>query len=362
MGLWGKRNDMVVHEREPFNAEPPPAALTGGGATPLDAFYSRNHGPVPDIDPDGWRLEVDGLVERRLSLSRAELRTRFEETEVAATLQCAGNRRTELTRVRDIPGETPWGPGAVSTARFRGVRLADVLAHAGLDPRTAHIAFTAPDVSPLAGPPQPYGVSIPLGKALRPEVLLAWTMNDRPLPRVHGAPLRAVVPGWIGARSVKWLHRVTARATPFDGYFQTTAYRLLPADADPGRTAPGDGIPLGPLTLDCAVLSPADGSRPPAGPTLITGYALAGADRAVARVDVSPDGGRSWARADVDAPAGPWVWQHWRTVLELPAGEAEVVARAWDSAGATTPESPATVWNPKGYANNSWARVRLHCG
>lgn len=77
---------------------------------------------------------------------------------------------------------------------------------------------------------------------------------------------------------------------------------------------------------------------------------------------MSPDGGRSWARADVDAPAGPWVWQHWRTVLELPAGEAEVVARAWDSAGATTPESPATVWNPKGYANNSWARVRLHCG
>ncbi|MCZ9336359.1 molybdopterin-dependent oxidoreductase, partial [Streptomyces sp. TRM76130] len=80
------------------------------------------------------------------------------------------------------------------------------------------IAFTAADVSPLAGPSRPYGVSIPLGKALGPEVLLAWAMNDRPLPRVHGAPLRVVVPGWIGARSVKWLRRVTARTTPSDNY------------------------------------------------------------------------------------------------------------------------------------------------
>jgi sulfite oxidase len=362
MGCWGKRDDMVVHEREPFNAEPPPTALTGGGLTPLDAFFSRNHGPVPDLDPARWRLAVDGLVERRLSLSLDDLRTRFAATEVTATLQCAGNRRRALTGVRDIPGETPWGPGALSTARFRGVRLADVLGHAGLHPRTAHIAFTAPDVCPHTDPPEPYGVSVPLAKALGPEVLLAWAMNDRPLPRVHGAPLRVVVPGWIGARSVKWLHRVTARATPSDAHFQAVAYRLLPAAADPGRARPGDGIPLGPLALNCAVLSPADGSRPPAGPTGITGYALAGEDRTVARVDVSCDGGLTWTRAGVADAAGPWVWQHWHAVLDLPAGEVEVVARAWDSAGATTPESPATVWNPKGYANNSWGRVRLRCG
>ncbi|GGT05374.1 sulfite oxidase [Streptomyces griseoviridis] len=365
MNLWGKRNDMVVHEREPFNAEPPPAALTGGPAvalTSLDAFFSRNHGPIPDLDPAAWRLEVDGTVTRPLSLSLEELRTRFEETEVVATLQCAGNRRTGLTGVRPVPGETPWGPGAISTARFRGVRLADVLARAGPAPGTAHLAFTGADVAPGARPPQPYGGSVPLEKALGPEVLLAWAMNDAPLPRVHGAPLRAVVPGWIGARSVKWLRRVTARTTPSDAYFQTTAYRLLPADAGPGRTGPGDGIPLGPSPLNCAVLSPVDGSRPPAGPAQVTGYALGGEHRTVARVEVSADGGRTWRPADVDEPAGPWVWQHWRTVLDLPRGEVEIVARAWDSAGTTTPESPAALWNPRGYANTSWPRVRLCCG
>lgn len=360
MGIWGKRDDMVVHERQPFNAEPPPAALAGALTTPLDAFYSRNHGPVPDLDPAGWHLEVDGLVARPLRLSLEDLRDRFDEVEVTATLQCAGNRRAELIAVRDIPGETPWGPGATSTARFRGARLADVLAHAGLRSQAAHIAFHAPDVAPSADPPQPYAGSIPLGKALAPEVLLAWTMNDAPLPRVHGAPLRAVVPGWIGARSVKWLTRVTARTAPADGYFQTTAYRLLPADADPDQAGPEDGITLGPTVLNCAILSPDDDARLPHGPVEITGYALAGEGRTVARVDVSPDAGRTWTRAGVDGAGGPWVWQHWRTTVDLPVGEAEIVARAWDCAGAVMPESAAALWNPKGYANTSWARIRLH--
>ncbi|GGX66864.1 sulfite oxidase [Streptomyces minutiscleroticus] len=361
VNLWGKRDDMVVHERDPFNAEPPRTALAGRATTPTGTFYSRNHGPVPDIDPSEWRLRVDGLVERPLELSLEELRTGFEEVETVVTLQCAGNRRAGLNEVRDIPGEAPWGPGATATARFAGVRLADVLARAGLRPRAAHIAFTAPDVSRLADPPQPYGGSVPVGKALGPEVLLARAMNGAPLPRVHGAPVRVVVPGWIGARSVKWLTRVTARSEPSENYFQAVAYRVPPADADPGGAGAADGVSLGPLAVNCDILDPDDGARLPAGPTGVTGYALAGEERTVARVEVSPDGGRSWVRADLDEPAGPWAWQHWRTTLDLPAGEAEVAARAWDSAGAVTPESPALLWNPKGYANNSWARVRLTC-
>ncbi|MFI8089366.1 sulfite oxidase [Streptomyces sp. NPDC086080] len=360
MGIWGKRDDMLVHARQPFNAEPSPAALAGAPTTPVDAFYSRNHGPVPDLDPAQWKLEVDGLVGTPLRMSLEELRESFDEVEVTVTLQCAGNRRAGLIAVRDIPGETPWGPGAISTARFRGARLADVLARAGAEPRTAHIAFHAPDVSASADPPQPYAGSIPLGKALAPEVLLAWTMNDVPLPRVHGAPLRAVVPGWIGARSVKWLTRVTARSTPSDGYFQTSAYRLLPAGFHADRAAPGDGTELGPTGLNCDILSPDDGARLPRGPVEIIGYALAGEGRAVARVEVSPDGARTWTRADVYGADGPWAWRHWRATVNLPAGEVEVVARAWDSAGASMPESPGPLWNPKGYANNSWARVRLH--
>lgn len=359
MSLWGKRDDMLVHERDPFNAEPPRAALAGRRTTPADTFYSRNHGPIPEVDAAGWRLAVDGLVERPLELSLDGLRERFAEHEVTATLQCAGNRRAGLAEVRDIPGEDPWGPGATSTARWSGVRLADVLAEAGLRPEAAHVAFAAPDVSRLADPPQEYGGSITVGKAVRPEVLLAWAMDGRPLPRVHGAPLRAVVPGWIGARSVKWLTRVTALAEPSGNYFQATAYRVLPPGAAP---AEGAGISLGPIAVNCDILRPDDGARVPPGPTEITGYALAGDDRTVARVDVSLDGGRTWTQAILDPDASPWTWRHWRVALDLPAGDVEVTARAWDSTGAVQPESPAHLWNPKGYANTSWARVHLICG
>lgn len=352
---------MVVHEREPFNAEPPRTALAGRRLTPADTFYSRNHGPVPAIEPAAWRLTVDGLVDRPLELSLEELRERFDEAEVTATLQCAGNRRAGLMEVHDIPGEEPWGPGATGTARWTGVRLADVLAHAGLRPGAAHVAFVAADVSALTSPPEPFGGSIPVGKARGPEVLLAWGMNGRPLPRVHGAPLRVVVPGWIGARSVKWLTRVTARTEPSTCHFQATAYRVLPPGADPERAGPGDGISLGPIALNCDILSPGDGVRLRPGPIPVTGYALAGDGRTVVRVDVSADGGRSWVQADLDPGDDQWSWQHWRTTVLLPRGEVEVTARAWDSTGALQPESPAHLWNPKGYVNNSWARIRVDC-
>ncbi|HEX4289193.1 MAG TPA: molybdopterin-dependent oxidoreductase, partial [Trebonia sp.] len=128
MVLWGKREDMVVHETEPFNAEPPRAALALDPLTDVADFYVRNHGPVPDLDPEAWRLHVGGLVDHTLHLSLDELRERFTTREMTATLQCAGNRRAELIQVRDIPGEHPWGPGTTGTARWTGARLADVLA------------------------------------------------------------------------------------------------------------------------------------------------------------------------------------------------------------------------------------------
>ncbi|MGW5172091.1 sulfite oxidase [Streptomyces nodosus] len=359
MGIWNKRNDVLVHQAEPYNAESPPGALARR-ITPLDSFYGRNHAPIPRIDPESWRLRVDGLVDHPLELSSDELRRRFPERSVVATLQCAGNRRADLIEVRDIPGQVSWGPGAVSTARWTGASLADVLAEAGVRPDAAHIAFTGADVSPQAQPPQPFGGSIPVAKATSGEVLLAWAMNDQELPVAHGAPLRVIVPGWIGARSVKWLRRITARAEPSDNYFQTE-YSILPAEADPLRAGPGDGITLGPIALHCAILRPAKNARLPSGPTEITGFALAGDDRTVARVEVSTDHGLTWTHADLDPPDNPWTWQHWRTTLTLPPGETELVARAWDSTATVQPESPATVWNPRGYANNAAAHLRVLC-
>jgi len=195
-----------------------------------------------------------------------------------------------------------------------------------------------------------------LAKACRGEVLLAWEMNGAPLPPLHGGPLRAVVPGWIGARRVKWLTRIELRAEPWDGYFQATAYRLLAPEAEPG---PGAGVALGEVAVNADVLEPADGDRVPAGAVEVRGYAFAGGERHVVRVDVSGDGGRSFTQAELLDDLGRWAWRPWRARLTLEPGEREIVARAWDSAGGTQPEQPASVWNAKGYVNSAWARVRV---
>jgi sulfite oxidase len=353
---YAKRADLIVHEEEPFNAETPLAALRDP-VTATDAFYVRGHGAVPKLDPAAWHLHVRGLVERELDLSLATLREAFQEREVTATLQCAGNRRATLLAVRDIPGEAPWGAGATGTARWTGVALGDVLAIARPLREAAHVGFEGADICPTATPAQRFGGSIPLDKACRPEVLLAWAMNGEPLAPVHGAPLRVIVPGYIGARSVKWLERIEVRSQPWHGYFQHVAYRLLPEDGMPG---PGAGMALGLVALNADVLGPADGETVPAGPVEVSGYAFAGGERHVERVDVSLDGGARWWQAEMLDDLGPWAWRHWRITLDLAPGDHEIVARAWDSSAATQPEDDASLWNPKGYVNNARPRVRVH--
>jgi sulfite oxidase len=355
MGRFGKRDDLVIHQREPFNAETGIESLDDP-VTATDAFYVRGHGAVPEIDPEAWRLRVGGLVGRELSLSLETLREAFRERTVTATLQCAGNRRARLMAIRDIPGEAPWGPGATGTATWTGVALADVLALAAPASSAADVGFEGADLCPEADPVQRFGGSIPLDKALRSEVLLAWAMNGESLAAVHGAPVRVVVPGYIGARSVKWLEQIELRAEPWTGYFQHVAYRLVPADDTPG---PGVGMPLGLVALNSEILSPRDQDTVPAGPIEVRGYAFAGGDRYVARVDVSIDAGTSWAQAELLDDLGRWAWRHWRIRVDLAPGWHEVLVRAWDSSAATQPEDDAALWNPKGYVNNARPRIRV---
>jgi sulfite oxidase len=358
--MWGKRSGMIVHGPSPFNAEPRRSALAEDEITALDTFYCRNHGPIPDIPVDEWRLTVGGLVPKPLTVTFEELTSTFSSHTVIATLQCAGNRRAEFNAIHPIADEDPWGAGATSTAEWRGVRLADVLAAArarrddGL-----HVAFAAPDVSRLASPDQPFGGSIPVAKAMSEEVLLAWEMNRQPLPRIHGGPVRVLVPGYIGARSVKWVNAITVQAIPSQNYFQAFAYRIFAPDCDPDTAGPNEGFSLSSVVLNCDILVPDEGAQVAAGPLNIRGYAFVGGDRGVARVDVSLDDGRTWRQAKLEPARSRWAWRHWSLNVDTEPGPLTVTVRAWDTSGATQPESAASLWNPRGYANNSWARVHV---
>ena len=352
-----KHPDLVVWSEQPLNAETPLGLLGRFHLTPTDLFYVRNHGPVPDADPALYRLVLDGLVQRPLALTLDELRERFPRVTVTATLACAGNRRRELTAVRPIPGEIPWGAGAVGNARWTGARLRDVLDATGVAPEARHVAFTGLD--PVSGHDERarFGGSIPLDKALAADVLLAWAMNDEPLRPEHGYPVRVVVPGYIGARSVKWLSTVTVQAEPSSNYFQARGYRLFPPDARAEERAAGDGLELGELPVNSAFCRLAPGEETPL-ELVAEGYALAGGTRTVERVDVSVDGGENWAVATLAGPARPGEWRLWRVAVAAGPGPIEGVVRAWDSAASTQPEDPANLWNPKGYVNNACHRAR----
>lgn len=351
MAAPGKHPEMRVWQERPLNAETPPHLLAGAATTPVECFFVRSHGPLPE-GSGSPSLVVDGLVGRPLELRLAELPARFDARTLTATLACAGNRRSELAALRAIPGQIPWGAGAIGTAVWSGAPLAAVLREAGVRAGARHVAFLGRDEARGCA----FGGSIPLAKALSGEVLLAWAMNGRELPREHGGPLRALVPGYVGARSVKWLARVTVQREESRNPFQRDDYRLVPAGREPG---PGVGVALGELPLNAGILAPAEGATVPAGPLAVEGWALSGGGRAIERVEVSVDGGRAWSQAELLEDRGPWAWRLWRARLALSPGPAEIAARAWDSSGTPQPSDPAPLWNPRGYANAAWPRARV---
>jgi len=354
-----KDPSLEVLSTEPFKAQSPLGRLVDAAITPRELFYVCTHAPIPDVGEETFRLEVSGMVERPLRLRLADLQANFPEVEVTATLQSAANRRTELARVRPLEGLTPWGASGIGTASWRGISLAALLAGAGPLDGAAHVAFTGLDQCAIDGQRFDFGGSIPFAKAMAGDVVLAWEMNGEPLAPEHGFPLRVVVPGWIGARSIKWLSRIEVRREPSDNYQQQRGNKLFPPDVDESTVGWTQGLMLGESSLNSAICEPLDGAELPSGPVRVRGYAVAGGQRTIERVDVSADNGASWTVATLAGEAAPGVWRLWEASLELPAGPHELICRAWDSAAMTQPEDPAHVWNFLGLMNNAWHRVRL---
>ncbi len=354
-------DDRLYHGTDGLNSGARRAGLDEGQLTPVERFFTRSHATPPTIDLAHWRLVVDGMVARPQSLSFAELE-QLPRREVVSTLLCAGLRRDELLSIAPLPGELPWGPEPASTGRWGGVSLRDVLLACGLSPDAHHIEFAGMDTVERRGRRFGFGGSITRDKALQADVLLAFELNGLPLSPTHGFPVRTLVPGWIGARSVKWLGRITAAAEPSSNYFQTQAYRV---QREPDAERPGDvtrGVALAQITLNSVILDPSPEQRVAAGPAVIRGWAIGTEACAITAVEYSIDGGAQWHSATLDAVRDRWTWTRWQATVDLPEGRHTLMVRAFDESGATQPGELRDVWNVKGYLNNAWHRVSVVAG
>ena len=344
----------------PLNAETP-AHLLDEPFTSARRMFVRNNGLMPaSTDPAGWRLTIDGeacRTPRRFSL--AELRTQFETHTYALTIECGGNGRAEF--FPPVPGNQ-WTTGAVSCARWTGVRLSDLLSAAGMTYDAVYVAYYGRDRH-LSGDPAKVPISrgVPVDKALQPETLVAWAMNDAPIPALHGGPLRLVVGGWPGSVSGKWLHRLAIRDRVHDGpKMGGHSYRVPCEPVAPGaEVAAEDMCIIEAMPVKSLITRPASGVRhrlPE--PLAVRGHAWAG-ERAVARMFLSANYGQTWQQVALDEPVNRLAWQRFRGEVRFARpGYYEIWARAEDDQGLTQPML-VPGWNPKGYLNNACHRIAV---
>jgi len=369
---------LIFHNNKPSNAELPPALVMQDWLTPAPLWFIRHHHPVPQIqDVSKFRLKLEGIgVRGPVQLTLDDVKDRFPRTSVTTTIQCGGNRRGGMNTVEKTSG-IAWGIGAISTAKWTGVLLRDVLKYSGLlTPEVAemagvrHIRFKGMDGMQA---------SIPVEKALDPfgDVLLAYEMNGETLPEDHGFPLRVVVPGVVGVRNVKWLSEIEASSEEAEGPWQRgMAYKGFgPNVKDLSGIDVEKVQSMQEMPVTSAIVSPQegdvieldeeeDGTRTVG----VRGWAWSGGGRGIVRVDVSADGGQHWVTAELgdgkdQNPRRAWAWTFWSCdsvpVPEGANGQIEVCCRATDSSYSVQPERPEPIWNIRGLNNVSWHRVKL---
>lgn len=388
---------LKVNSSMPFNAEPPPELLMQSFITPNDLFFVRNHLPVPEVNIDEYKLKITGIgIDKgtEVAFTLDELKTKFKHHTVATTIQCAGNRRAEMSGVKQVNGLS-WDTTALSTANWTGVLLSDVLASLGVSEEDCrplhdcdvaenigtcddcncviqHVQFEGLDMDTEG---KSYGASIPFSTAVDPrkDVLLAFEMNGEPIPRDHGYPLRVIVPGTVGARNVKFVHRIVLSNVESPSFWQQRDYRGFPPNIDYSREDywkfAGESIQE--LPVQSAITEPRNGfvhvvdDASDSSVVTVKGYAWSGGGRNIIRVDVSADGGKTWNPAVLNESGRrqkynrAWAWTPWELDVEVPPGtkSLEITCKAVDSSYNVQPDTIAPIWNMRGVLNNAWHRV-----
>ena len=360
-----------VKSSQPFNAETPILLLDNNYITPNSLFFVRNHLPVPKVDPDTYVLEVKGDGLETLKLNLKDLKKNFKQHVVTSTIQCAGNRRNDLSAVKDVKG-LPWSGGAIGTAEWTGVKLKDVLAKAGVkdsdDNAIKHIHLLGLDTNPLTK--ECYGTSIPVEKAIdtRGDCLLAYKMNGEDLPRDNGFPLRAIIPGTVGARNVKWLSKIVASDVEYDGQWQQRDYKGFSPSVDWNNVNFSSSPAIQELPVQSLICTPQNGMtvKSENDEVLVSGIAWSGGGRAIIRVDVSIDKGEKWSTATLmrgteQNAKRAWAWTFWEVYIPLPENKSEIniCCKAVDESYNVQPDTPAPIWNLRGCLSNAWHYIKV---
>lgn len=340
-----------------FSERPLTASVTADehnfAVTPTDRMFVRNNLLTPELDEAKHRLTIKGLVEREVSFSVDELKKSFEVVTVQGMLECAGSGRSAYA---PTPSGTPWpATGGMGCPRWTGVRLRDVLRAAGIKSNAAHAAGQGGDFGVIASA-APVIRSVPLAKALDENTLVAFGMNDAPLPKVHGYPMRLVVPGWAGSASTKWVHTVTLLDAPFKGTYMDSSYRIPRTPVKPGEKMPADPAVTEAWPVKSMITFPPPNFTFKHGKSvLIEGRAWVG-EGDIDRVELSFNEGASWRRASIHSSGDRYAWRVFSYEFwpESP-GYTTVLARATDSRGNVQPIVAA--WNPLGYFWNGIHRV-----
>jgi len=333
--------ELLVRNAWPEHFETTLDALGRSWLTRNDRFFVRSHFPAPEIDPTTYTLEVSGLVRSPLTLTLAQVRD-LPTIESVHTLECAGNGRG-LFKLPSTSG-TQWERGAVGTAAWGGARLSILLRRAELLPEAKAVWLEAADQAPLSEVPK-FLRSIPLEKAMD-DTLLVHDMNGEPLSRLHGGPLRAIVPGWYGMASTKWVTKIRVEAGPSDNHFMAKGYRYVYPGEDPAAAPPVEDV-----KVKSVITRPLAGSTLARGKVRIQGFAWAG-PAGVRMVEISTDGGKTWRPAGFMGDTAPLAWRAWATEIEVKTpATVKVMARATDGKGEAQPSQARA--NAAGYANNS---------
>lgn len=328
--VWIEERKMVTSF--PENSETP-LDTVHGWVTPNRLFFVRNHFPVPQIDLPSWKLRIEGCVDRPMELSWEQLCS-LQQHSVFATVECAGNGRSFLHEQQ--PG-VQWGAGAIGHAEWTGVPVADVLKAAGVRPGAVEVLFEGGDAGSEADHPEEmrFARSLPLTKALDRDTLLAMRMNGELLAPSHGQPVRLFVPGWYGVASVKWLQRIEVLDRPYHGYFQSVKYTVQHHN----ETGQLDTVVIGPMAIKAEIIRPAEGAVLGIGTNRVFGVAWAG-EESVSSVEVSTDGGSSWAQANILGTPARYCWSLWEYLWEVAGlGDYVLFARATSASGQVQPVS-----------------------